>query len=253
MDFEYFFFKPLVLEEFMEKFNHPPSNYSLDLLKNAYAQWLIDYCRKAQIFYQFQYRKHSELTWLAFCQTYSLPDYEHPNNFNLEIEWQDWKEDYRLNGHYEEYQDIHQSLAHLQESAQQKLDVKTSFFVEETISDREIDRIWFNQVINNSPQKVEELKKVFYENYEKYRQTTYWKRIRAAILLINKAICQAKECDRIGESWYGGNEPEVEVHHMDYVNIANERFDDLALLCRYHHGLLHNNLKSQGKLGIEIT
>jgi len=232
MDFEYFFFKPLGLEEFIEKFNHRPDNYPLYLLKNSYVQWLIDYCRKAQIFYQFQYRKHSDFTWFAFCQTYSLPDYEHPNNLNLEIEWQDWKEEYRLNSHYDKYQEIHQNLAHLQETAQQKIDMKTSFFVEETISDREINRIWFNQAINNSSQKVEELKKVFYENYGKYRQTTHWKRIRAAILLINKAICQAKECNTVGESWYGGNELDVEVHHKEYANIGNERFDDLALLCR---------------------
>jgi len=253
MDFEYFFFKPLGLKEFIEKFNHHPNNYPLEQLKNVYIQWSIDYCRKAQIFYQFQYRKHADLTWSAFCQTYSVPDYEHPNNFNLEIEWQNWKEEYRLNSHYDEHQEIHQSLVHLQETAQQKLDTKTSFPTEEVISNREIDKVWFNQIINNSPQKIEELKLVSHENYEKYRQTTHWQRTRAAILLISKAVCQAKECNSIGESWYGGNESDVEVHHLDYSNIGNERFDDLALPCRYHHGLLHINLKNEGSMGIEIT
>ncbi len=252
MDFEYFFYKPLSWEDLIEKLNHHPDNYPLDPLKNSYIQWLIDYCRKAQIFYQFQYRKHSDLTWLAFCQTHSLPDYENPNNFNLEIEWQNWKEDYRLNIHYDEYQEICQSLAHLQETVQQNIDTKTSTFVGEIISNREIDRAWFNQIINNSHQKIEELKKVSHENYEKYRQTTHWKRTRAAILLISKAVCQAKECNLIGESWYGGNESEVEVHHLDYSNIGNERFDDLALLCRYHHGLLHTNLKNKGSKDIQM-
>jgi len=252
MDFEYFFFKPLGQEEFMEKFYNRADNYPLDLLKITYTQWLIDYCRKAQIFYQFQYRKHSDLTWSAFCQTFSLPDYEHPNNFSLDIEWQNWKEEYRLNGHYDEYQEIHQSLERLQETAQQKIDAMTLFFAEKTISNREVDRVWFNQITNNSPQKIEELKQVSRENYEKYRETTHWKRTRSAILLISKAVCQAKECNAIGASWYGGNESEMEVHHLDYSNIGNERFDDLALLCRYHHGLLHTNLKNQGSVGIEI-
>ena len=49
MDFEYFFFKPFGLEEFIEKFSHRPNNYTPELLKNAYIQWSIDYCRKAQI------------------------------------------------------------------------------------------------------------------------------------------------------------------------------------------------------------
>jgi hypothetical protein len=252
MDFEYFFFKPLSLGDFLENFNNRPENYPLDLLKDAYTQWIIGYCRKAQIFNQFQYRKHSDVTWSSFCQAYSIPDYEHPSSFNLEIEWQSWKEEYRLNSHYDEHQDIHQSLATLQETAQQKTDKKPSFFGEEVISDREIDIVWFNQTINNSPQKIEELKQLSLENYEKYRQTTHWKRTRAAILLISKAVCQAKECNTIGESWYGGSESEVEVHHLDYSNIGNERFNDLALLCRYHHGLLHDNLKNQGSIGIEI-
>lgn len=82
-------------------------------------------------------------------------------------------------------------------------------------------------------QKIEELEQVSRENYEKYRETTHWKRTRSAILYISNAVCQAKECNAIGESWYGGNESEVEVHHLDYSNIGNERFDDLALLCRF--------------------
>ena len=253
MDFEYFFFKPLGLEEFIEKFKDHSDKYPPEQLKNAYIEWLIDYCRKAQIFYQSQYRKHSDLTWSTFCQAYSIPEYEHPNNLDLEFEWQNWKEEYKLNSHYDEHQEIHRGLVHLQEAAQKKIDTKASFFVDELVSNREINRVWFNQIINNSPKKVEELKQISRENYEKYRQTTHWKRARAAILLISKAVCQAKECNMVGESWYGGNESEVEVHHLDYSNIGNERFEDLALLCKYHHGLLHTNLKNQGNIGIEIT
>lgn len=38
MDFEYFFFKPLGQEEFMEKFYNRADNYPLDLLKITYSQ-----------------------------------------------------------------------------------------------------------------------------------------------------------------------------------------------------------------------
>ena len=70
MDFEYFFFKPLGQEEFMEKFYNRTDNYPLDLLKITYTQWLIDYCRKAQIFYQFQYRKHSDSLGQPFAKLF---------------------------------------------------------------------------------------------------------------------------------------------------------------------------------------
>ena len=61
------------------------------------------------------------------------------------------------------------------------------------------------------------------------------------MFLINKAICQANDCNVVGESWYGGNESGLDVHHLTYENRGNERFDDLALLCRYHHELFHND------------
>ncbi len=47
----------------------------------------------------------------------------------------------------------------------------------------------------------------------------------------------------VGESWYGGNESDLEIHHLDYSNRGNERFDDLAVLCKRHHELIHQNLK----------
>lgn len=245
MDFEYFFFKPLGFEELVKALNSTYNNFSHDSLKGIYAEWLIDYCRKSQYFYQYQYRKHSEVTWAAFCTSYSILEYDDPSNFGLDIEWRDWKEEYSLNIHYDQYQDIRDRLTHLQETAQQNIDTKSSIYIEEMVPYKEIDRVWFNLIINNSPQKIDELRKISHENYEKYRQTTHWKRVRAAMLLISQAVCQDNECSLIGESWYGGNEAEVEVHHLNYSNIGNERFEELTLLCRKHHGLLHTEPNNQ--------
>jgi hypothetical protein len=106
---------------------------------------------------------------------------------------------------------------------------------------KDIDKIWFNGLINNPTQVIAELKSL---SYERYLQTPHWRKIRAAIFLINKAICQANSCNVVGESWYGGSESGLDVHHLSYENRGNERFDDLALLCRYHHELVHS---SQGE------
>ena len=43
------------------------------------------------------------------------------------------------------------------------------------------------------------------------------------------------------KSWYFGWEPEIDVHHLHYRNKGNERYSDLALLCKAHHKLWHYN------------
>lgn len=71
-------------------------------------------------------------------------------------------------------------------------------------------------------------------------------------MLVSKATCRAEACNIIGESWYGGAESELDVHHLTYKNKGTERFDDLALLCRYHHEVVHKNLQDSGVPGIEF-
>lgn len=249
MYFESFFFKPLSFEYFVDDLAQNTEAKSSEVLLLTYLGWTIDYCRKAQYFYQYQYRKHSDITWKKFCDQFNIPEYENPSNFGFDLEWNDWKGEYQLDIHYDEYQEAIQDLSILQKSSESKLNSVNLEGDKEIISYRDIDKIWFNRIVNNSPQMAEELRIL---PYEKYLETSHWKKIRSAIMLISKAVCRAKSCNIVSESWYGGAESELDVHHLTYVNRGNERFDDLALLCRYHHELIHSNLHEHGKLGIEI-
>ncbi len=235
MQFMFFFFEPLRFERLVEQLEQ--STYAHQSLRNLYLHWLDEFCRKSILFYQNQYRAHSELSWSEFCSKYEIPDYETPSNFDLGFEWESWKEEYLLNSHYDKYRDVIQTMSDLQNITNTEIRSNLTLPNSETILMREFDKIWFNNLINNPPQIITELKSL---DYERYLQTAHWRRIRAAMFLINKAICQADECNVIGESWYGSSESGLDVHHLSYSNRGNERFDDLALLCRYHHKLTHN-------------
>lgn len=234
MQFMFFFFEPLGFEDFVV---HIDQNlYEPNALRSSYLTWLINYCRNSTLFYQSQYRAHSEFTWSEFCSTYEIPEYEHVSNFGLDVEWKNWKEEYLLDNHYDKYQETIQTLSVFQDETNREMELNVEIPIG-LVPVKEFDRIWFNNLIKNPLQEIAELKSM---NYEKYLQTSHWKKIRAAIFLINKAICQANDCNVVGESWYGGSESGLDVHHLSYENRGNERFDDLALLCRHHHKLIHS-------------
>jgi 5-methylcytosine-specific restriction endonuclease McrA len=234
MEFMFFFFEPLQLEKSVNQIEQ--FSYDQNEIRNSYWLWLIDFCRKSILFYQNQHRAHKEFAWSEFCLRFGIPDYENPSNLGLEIEWEEWKEGCFLNGHYKDYQKNVQTISDLQEIANREMKSSEALPID-TIPMREFDKVWFNNLINNPPQTIAELRNL---KYEKYLQTPHWKKIRAAIFLINKAVCQADDCNVVGESWYGGSESGLDVHHLSYENRGNERFEDLTLLCKQHHELSHN-------------
>jgi len=247
MDFKYFFFEPLNYEDFQ---SYSKQDVPSKTMLHNYLGWTIEYCRKAQYFYQYQYRKHSVSTREAFDNIFNIPNYEHPDNLGFELEWRDWKNEHQLDEHYEKHQQAVSDLINLKTIAEEKLKSLSLEDQDGAILHQDMNRIWFDKIINNPPRVAEELRQLSYP--EKYHKTTHWGKIRSAILLINNATCQAEECHITGESWYGGSESEIHVHHINYSNLGNERFSDLALLCGRHHQLLHDNLKRTGETGINI-
>jgi 5-methylcytosine-specific restriction endonuclease McrA len=235
MESMFFFFEPLKYERFVDQFGQ--TILDPNELRTAYLAWTSEFCRKSLLFYQNQYRAHSDITWMEFCRTYEIPDYEHPSNFSLELEWEDWKEVHLLSSHYSRSEEKIESMSRLEEKIGEEFK-PNALLNRELIPPKEIDKIWFNDLVNNSPQVVAELRGL---KYPRYLETEHWRRIRAAMFLINKAICQAADCYVVGESWYGGSESGLDVHHLTYANRGNERFEDLALLCRQHHEYLHSN------------
>jgi len=105
------------------------------------------------------------------------------------------------------------------------------------------DDVWFNSIIGNQKQIRDGLRKL---NYPEYLKTWHWKRVRAGMLLLNNASCEHPECAAMGESWFG-DEDNLHVHHLTYKNLGNERFDDLSLLCKLHHHMVHAEMQINEK------
>lgn len=75
-------------------------------------------------------------------------------------------------------------------------------------------------------------------NYNDYLRSKEWKLIKEKIILRDKC------CRRCG------NNKELQVHHITYKNIFNERPSDLFTLCRSCHEEEHERIKNYG-LSIE--
>jgi hypothetical protein len=108
----------------------------------------------------------------------------------------------------------------------------------------EINALWFDMAIANSVQTRNMLRSLPYEIYLK---TKHWAKVRAAQMLIHKAVCQEHSHYEIGESWYTEDwETDIHVHHLTYDNVGNERYSDLVLLCASHHSWWHQEVETHG-------
>ena len=65
-------------------------------------------------------------------------------------------------------------------------------------------------------------------NYQKYLQSDRWEYVRRCALNRSKYDC--KKC---------GHRDALDVHHLSYERLGNERDEDLIVLCRRCHKDLH--------------
>lgn len=71
-------------------------------------------------------------------------------------------------------------------------------------------------------------------NYSSYLQSEHWEKARKYVLDSN-SVCE-----------FCGNKYNLNVHHKTYANIGDEEVDDLIVLCKRCHGLIHttNNINT---------
>ncbi len=252
--FERFTFEPLRFEQFADYLHQSRSSAPSAEAKEAFENWLLSFHRKALLFYQSQYNRHEHVVYTQFRRKYRIAEGDNPGGYGREGEWATWQVRSGLNAHREASEYLiectsraERDLQNLVRSRQTEQGLRESNALYQNFSNypagakshREIDGLWFDSTIDNSPLEAQELREMPYE--EKYLFSTHWKRVRAAMLLINRAVCQAEECHMMDESWYGENwETDLHVHHLDYSNKGNERFADLTLLCSKHHRACHN-------------
>jgi hypothetical protein len=261
VDFLWFTFQPLQFEQFITHFQE---DYDLTLGKaqDIFDEWLYNFYFRARVFYIAQYRQHhNALSWV-FQRKYQVPA-ELVYDYGLEDVWEEYKRRSGLPKHHEEYNSqisyVQAEMQAIKRRWKQKgydLSHRVSNFLSECLEgtkfpDRKINELWFNTLINNSPEEIIALRKL---PYQEYLNTQHWKRVRAATLLIHRAVCQEESCYQIDESYYfGGWEADIHVHHLNYDNLGNERYNDLTLLCSSHHKKWHENVDRFGEPRIRIV
>jgi 5-methylcytosine-specific restriction endonuclease McrA len=97
-----------------------------------------------------------------------------------------------------------------------------------------LDHLWFNRVTQRDSENPDALRKM---PYPEYLKTTHWRRIRAAVLLLNFGKCQ-----RCGTGTWE-NTSKRHVHHLTYARRGQEQLADLEMLCDNCHSAEHGLFK----------
>lgn len=105
------------------------------------------------------------------------------------------------------------------------------------IHNSKLIRAWWDNNIQNTPEKQKELKAMPYQDYLK---SYHWQKVRAYAVFTFDATCLGKPCDwNMGESMWMLYAVHRQVHHLSYKNRGNERFGDVCILCDECHEALH--------------
>lgn len=222
-----------------------------------YYDWLRGFLRKAALFYQSQDDRHERL-YQKTEREYDPTVGEHFTFRHSKSQERDSPDD----AYYLEYQHHSALILGIQDFIRikrcrnairaQKKNFK-DVLKERLISpkDHEVDELWFNLTITNTEEKIQALRLL---DYRSYVHTPHWQRVRAAMLLIHRAVCQEVSHFDKNESWYFGDwENDIYVHHLSYDNLGCERYKDLTLLCSEHHTLWQSNMKQYGEPRLEIA
>ncbi len=70
------------------------------------------------------------------------------------------------------------------------------------------------------------------ENYQEYLKSNHWDNVRNAMRNLKKTH-KCELCGNVNEV--------LEVHHISYEHIGNERQDDLVVLCHSCHDRVHSS------------
>lgn len=209
-----------------------------------YKQWLDMFYQRTELFYRSQYRRIQKLIENEFRLCHGISNYD-------EIYDDELQERVQVKQYYKEHIALCNEINQERNSIRQWLNnyQSTTNIETELSNDRprlkEINALWFNLTIRNEEATILELRKL---PYKLYLKTKHWAKVRAAQILIHKAVCQEQSCYAMGESWYMDNwEADLHVHHLTYDNKGNERYTDIVLLCSKHHEQWHRSVDLFGE------
>lgn len=76
-------------------------------------------------------------------------------------------------------------------------------------------------------------------DYGKYLLTRHWRKVREKKMKEQGYICE--RCKKKFKT------PQLQIHHLTYENIGNEKMEDLMCLCTNCHNIIHGSKKALEK------
>lgn len=240
---EWFTFKRLSFEEFESVVDVNP-----DCIEHFYGKRERDYQRSLILFLGCQKSWLRQAEFERFTRSLNAPQLEECDFFEEYPDyWQEWKEWQEYSEVLVKYSEIFdRELGRISRSSRlvrgDEFLAEIDFDAQNGWTGAQVERAkerWFN--INIETLSSEQIRQWRRLPYPEYLQSPHWRRIRAAMLLINNAHCGDCDKEGYGESYYGGGwESELHVHHRTYKNFGKERYQDLDLLCQKHHRIRHS-------------
>lgn len=247
-EFEYFHFRPLWMDEAIAAITGP---HDEEFKRQVYAEWLIEFSVRTHVVNVSQYDRHLDRVYGEFCRKYDIaPGYclgDLPVAYAQEFDW--FIEGTGLNEHQAAMElneeRTHRTIEglHLNRPAWVDSTAAMSRLLEKLESGKlypedvtdELWGVWFDKVTSVGTERQQELRKM---PYREYIQTSYWHRVRIAMMVAHRLRCQGRECYGL-DNWHGG-EFDLHVHHLHYKNKGRETFGNLRLLCADCHKRVHS-------------
>lgn len=245
--YDYYIFQPLDYSAF--EAHIATNNRNPELTRRCYLEWMDTFYQRSNLFYLSQFERQARQADREFREMQRLNEDDGFDEL-LQEEWEKYYNRTGLKSHEQEFKACREEIKRARADIEKKrngahilLDMLDNES-ENRHRAAEINALWFDMIISNSSQTRKMLRSLPYEIYLK---TKHWAKVRAAQMLIHKAVCQEQSHYDIGESWYTWDwETDIHVHHLTYDNIGNERYSDLVLLCASHHSLWHREVEAYG-------
>jgi hypothetical protein len=252
--FEYHIFQSLDYRKFLSYFDI--ANGTPDWAEYYFLEWLDNFYHRSNLFYLSQFDRQIRQAYRQFREMMRISE-DDSLDCIMQEEWDVFYRKIGLRDHELESKAYREDIKRFRAEIRKKRDGADMFMhlLSDKLGNRprnsEINALWFDDVINNNEQTKKMLREL---PYELYLKTKHWAKVRAAQMLIHKAVCQEQSHYEIGESWYTGDwEADIHVHHLTYINIGNERYSDLVVLCATHHSTWHREVEAHGSSRMVIA
>lgn len=247
--FDYYIFQPVSYDVFVAYFKKVL--ISTEQGKFIYNQWLYRLYQRSLLFHRSQYLRLQKLVSKDFRNWHDISDHYEIYDYELQKKWEQFQHSVGISQYYKDHRALGDEInREINRIGQCLKNYESTANLERELLDerprlKEINALWFNLTIRNDDVTLLELCELPYEFYLK---TKHWAKVRAAQILIHKALCQEQSCYAMGELWYGDDwEADLHVHHLTYKNRGKERYADIVLLCSRHHEQWHKTVNMFGE------